>query len=217
LNSPFFINLLDEITSDERYYGEMAEAKKEFEKIAGQIMESDNSYNERINAFHNWYILDRPLNSTGKTPIQFYVESKSGSIPEDNLAGTKELIENHHSLFELVKLGKEDAVLKDLIQNKKIRVENADQLESLEKGDLFNSRLFQHGKLTYLSNYLILHPYSVYKLIRTEAKKVRKNGENAKPFLFRLLFFHSRWEQFTQMDVNNIYRFGAEFHGQKAV
>ncbi len=207
MNSPHFEKLFSAITEDDRYRGEMAAAKSEFERVAGQIMETDNSYDARINAFHNWYILDRPLSSTATTPLEYFIEFNANTFSEEEGAGLRDLAANIHSLFELLKFSKGRVLMRDLMSRKKHLVEGAEQLGSLERGDLFNTRIFRHGDKEYLTNYLLLHPYSVAKMVKSEARKVRKAKENPKAFLFHLLFFHSRWEQFSQMDVNKIYRF----------
>jgi hypothetical protein len=217
LNSQYFENLLDAISKDERYRGEMVAAKQEFEQVAGQIMESDESFEARMNAFHNWYILDRPMSQNGMTPLQYFLEFNANATPEDTAQHYRELLDNLHSVFELLRFSHGRAWVRDLISRKKHLVEGAEQLDFLERGDLINTRLFRHGGNEYLTNYLLLHPHSVTKMIRAEAKKVRKSKEDPKPFLFRLLFFHSRWEQFTQMDVDKIYRFGTSLHGQPAL
>lgn len=195
----------------------MSGAKVEFERIAGQIMETDRSYDARINAFHNWYVLDRPLAANGKTPLLYFIDYNVNSLADDIITGYRELSDNLHSVFELVRFSHPSVWLRDLITGKKFLVEGAEQMETMERGDLFNCRVFRHGRLSYLSNYLILHPGSVTRMIKSEAKKLRKTKEDPKPFLFRLLFFHSRWEQFTQMDVNNIYRFETPAHVPKPV
>lgn len=217
LNSQYFESLLNAILRDDRYREEMVAAKGEFERVAGQIMDSDDSYDAKVNAFHNWYILDRPMGRNGKTPLQYYLEFNANSIPEDAASHYKEMEDNLHSVFELLKITRGRAWIRDLIRRKKHLVSDVGQLEFLDRGELFNTRLFQHGGQEFLANYLILHPDSVQKMIRAEAKKVRKSKEDPKPFLFRLLFFHSRWEQFTQMDVDKIYRFGPSLHGQPAL
>ena len=217
MNSQYFEALFTAVMEDERYRGEMVAAKEEFEPVAGQMMESDESFDARVNAFHNWYILDRPMTGTGITPLRYYLESNADVLPEDAVLGYRDLYDNVHSVFELLKLNGEVAYLRDLISRKKHVVEGARQLDSMERGDLFNTRVFAHGKKSYLTNYLLLHPAGVTRIIRAEAKKVRKAKEDSKPFLFRLLFFHSRWEQYTQMDEDKIYRFQAPAHEQPAV
>ncbi|MCZ6531682.1 MAG: hypothetical protein O7A08_01810 [SAR324 cluster bacterium] len=215
--SQYFENLIGAIMEEDRFRGELAMAKKEFEEVAGQLMESDRSFYARINAFHNWYVLDRTMAKTGKTPLAYYLEFNANSIPEDAAEGYRELGQNVNSLFKLLKISRDRAYVRDMMSRKKHVVDGAEQLAFLERGDLFNTRVFKHGKQEYLTNYLILHPLNVSKIIRAEARKVRKSGRDSRAFLNRLLFFHSRWEQFTQMDLDKIYRFPAEGNGNPDV
>ena len=216
MDSQYFEGLLNTILEDSRFRGELVEAKAEFERVAGQIMESDESYDARVNAFHNWYVLDRPMSQNGKTPLHYYLEFNATTIAAEPAARYQELDGHLHSVFELLKFSHGRCWVRDLISRKKLQVEEGGQLEYIERGELFNTRLFMHEGTHILANYLILHPHSVLKMIRAEAKKVRKAKSDPKPFLFRLLFFHSRWEQFTQMDVDKIYRFEPTLHGQPA-
>ncbi len=215
LNSQHFEKLLLAVTQEDRYRSEMVAAKQEFEQVAGQIMETDNSYDARINAFHNWYILDRPLTARGLTPLQYFVEYNANSFAPDELEGFRRLGEQIHSVFEVVRLGRGDAIVRDLIQRKKYSLEEISSLAGLERGSIFNTRVFPNGEGREISNYLILHPDSVAKRIKAEAKRVGKAGLDSRAFLFRLLFFQSRWEQYAQMDVKNIYRFDAPENGRK--
>jgi len=217
VTSPFFINLFSEVTAQSRYNHELVAAKEEFQRISGQIMDTDRSYDARVNAFHNWYILDRELSDKNATPAKYFLEYNRNTFDADTLAGYAELQENVHSVFQLLKFKKDAMTIRDLMTNKKYNVEEANQLATMEPGEVFNSRIFKHGKLYYLSNYVIVHPQEVVKSIRAEAKRWRKSKKSPKPFLFQLLFFHSRWEQFTQWDVRNIYRFDGETSGATAL
>lgn len=207
MSSSYFLDLFSTVTQQSRFSSEMVAAKEEFEQVAGQIQDTDNSYDARFNAFHNWYILERPLLKNGLTPLEYFLQQSADSMPEEKLASYRELADNIHSVFELVKFNKSAALLRDLMEGKKYLVKEAGLLESMEKGDIFNSRLFLHGEQYHLTNYVILHPPTVYKSIKANAKKLRKAKGEVKTFLYRLLFFHSRWEQFSQMEVGNIYRF----------
>ena len=207
MSSPYFLQLFSEILEKPRFNSEVTSAKEEFQKIAGQIMESDRSYNARINAFHNWYILDRPLHSVNQTPHRYYIEYNRNTLEETAVKGLGELADNIHAVFQLLKLKKDVFMVRDLASGKKYAVQDAVQVATMEHGEVFNSRLFVHDGKYFLTNYVIVHPPEVAKIIRAEAKRVRKKKEDSKSFLFRLLFFHSRWEQYSQWDVRNIYRF----------
>ena len=207
MESPYFNSLLQHVSLERRYNKELTLAKDEFEKIAGPIFESDRNFDARINAFHNWYILDRPLKETGKTPLAYYLEFNANSLSTEEWKRYEELLSHAHSLFELVKSDPMRTVLRDLLSGAKFTLDGALQTQHLDKGALFITRLFRHQEQWYFSNYLILHPGGVAKEIRKQAQRVRKTGSPAKPFLYQLMLFQGRWEQYKQMDVHSIYRF----------
>jgi hypothetical protein len=209
LESPYFNSLLQHISVERRYNKELTLAKEEFEGFAGPIRESDRNFDARINSFHNWYILDRPLKENGKTPLSYYLEFNANSLRTEEWKRYEELLSHTHSLFELRKTGAKQTVLRDLMVGTTVTLEGANQTQHLDKGALFNTRLFRHNEQWFFSNYLILHPGGVAGEIRRQARLVRKAGSPVKPFLFRLMLFQGRWEQYKQMDVHNIYRFGA--------
>jgi len=187
----------------------LARAKEEFQDFAGPIFESDRNFDARINAFHNWYILDRPLKVNGKTPLAYFLEFNANTLSEEAWKRYEELGNHLHSLFELSKVGPKGSVLIDVLTGKKIALDGTDQTQHLDKGALFNTRLFSHQGQWYFSNYLILHPGGIGKDIMQEAKKRRKAKAPSKPFLYQLMLFQGRWEQYKQMDLHAIYRFSA--------
>jgi hypothetical protein len=207
LESPYFNNLLQFVAQEERYNRELRDAKEEFEAFAGPIYESDRTYDARINSFHNWYILDRPLKATGVTPLQYFLDYNANSLPRQEWYHYKELEANLHSLFDLVKLTRNATRVRDLLSGRKCDILGNDATHHLDPGVLFNSRLFCHGNAWYFTNYFLLHPAVVGKQIRAEARKARKAREDPKPFLFRLLLYQSRFDQYKQMEPAKIYRF----------
>lgn len=207
MESQYFNNLLEFVAQEERYNKELTLAKEEFERFAGPIFVTDRSYDARINSFHNWYILDRPLREQGVTPLQYFVEYNANTLAENELRRYKELDGNLHSLFELVKFGKNKTRVKDLVTGKKYDIDGIEQTQAMDPGLLFNSRIFRHEPAYYFSNYFLLHPSVVSREIRVEAKKTRKRKEDPKQFLFNLVLYQSRYDQYKQMEPWKIYRF----------
>jgi hypothetical protein len=208
LESPYFNSLLQQVSADSRYNRELTAAKEEFQAFAGPIFESDRNFDARINAFHNWYILDRPLTTQGKTPLAYFLEFNANTLGTEQWQRFEELSRHVHSLFELGKTGPKGTVLRDVLSGKKIVLDGVQQTQHLDKGALFNTRLFRHQDRWYFSNYLILHPGGVAREIKLAAKRSKKSQAEAKPFLYQLMLFQGRWEQYKQMDLHAIYRFG---------
>ena len=209
MESPYFNSVLQQVSADPRYNRELAVAKEEFQAFAGPIFESDRNFDARINAFHNWYILDRPLKSNGRTPLDYFLEFNANAISAESWQRYAELVRHLHSLFELIKTGPKVTVLRDIVSRKKIALDGAEQTEHLDKGALFNTRLFRHGEQWFFSNYLILHPGSVGKDIKQAARRSKKAHAPIERFLYQLMLFQGRWEQYKQMDLHAIYRFSA--------
>ena len=207
VESPFFKNLISFVAQNKRYNKEMAIAKEEFERFAGPIYESDRSYDARINSFHNWYILDRPLKEEGVTPLVYFLEFNANSLPQHELAGYRELEHNLHSVFELLKISGGCSRVRDLLTGRKLDVEGVDGTEFMDKGTLFNTRIFSHGDTLYFSNYVLPHPVGAQKVVHQQAKRVRKAKADLKSFLFQLVLFQSRWDQYKQMELKHIYKF----------
>ena len=209
MESPYFNSLLQQVSADPRYNRELTVAKEEFQTFAGPIFESDRNFDARINAFHNWYILDRPLKVNGKTPVAYFLEFNANTLNTEEWARYEELTHGVHSLFELSKTGPKGTQLVDLLAGGKTMLEGAQQTQHLDKGALFNTRLFHHQNEWFFSNYLILHPGGIGRDILQEAKRVRKSKSPVRPFLYQLMLFQGRWEQYKQMDLHAVYRFSA--------
>ena len=129
MNSQYFEALFTAVMEDERYRGEMVAAKEEFEPVAGQMMESDESFDARVNAFHNWYILDRTLSGEGSTPLEYFLEFNANSLSQEELTGYRELSDNVHSVFELAKRSREHTWVRDLVSGRKHIVEGGDDTD----------------------------------------------------------------------------------------
>ena len=206
MQSRYFTSLLQLLLQDERYHAELSAAKREFEEMAGPIVATDRGYDARINSFHNWYILDRALIFNGKTPLDYFLEYNANSLSPSELGEYRALQDNTHSVFQLSRLTKFHTHLVDLVSGTKFKVEGVEDSGTLDRGALFNARLFRHGDKHYLSNYFIMHPAEVTRQVQKQAKRLRKQKADPKAFLFRMLLYQSRWEQYKQMDVEVIYR-----------
>ena len=207
MESRYFESLLHYISQDDRFNREMPAAKQEFEQIAGPIYDSERQYVARINSFHNWYILDRRLNDPGITPLEYFLQFNANSLSQEELTGYRELADNVHSVFELAKRSRTHTWVRDLLGGRKYVVEGGDDTDHFDPGALFNTRLFFHSGKTYFSNYMVPHPEEVVREVKIAAKRTRKTKADPKSFLFQLLLFHGRWEQYRQFEARNIYRF----------
>ncbi|MBI4379418.1 MAG: hypothetical protein HY578_10015, partial [Nitrospinae bacterium] len=62
------------VMTSEPFTNELKKARTEYTKVAGEVFEDDKSFEMRMNSFLEWYILDRPISSKNKTPLQTYLD-----------------------------------------------------------------------------------------------------------------------------------------------
>ena len=206
VQSKAFEQLIQYVLQKPDYQGEIVEAKAEFETLAGKIYDTDRGYDARIKSFHNWYILDRKLKQGGTPLDKFLAEEAAADLSGASLVMYQELKENVHSVFVLGKRNERYSWLTNLLNRKTYRVRGSEEVAMLDRGSLFNTRLFPHDNVYYFSNYLVLHPGEILRELRRATAKIRRKRELHKTFLFKLLLFQSRWEQYRQMDVAKIYQ-----------
>lgn len=209
MESRYFNNLFHFISEDERFNQEMPAAKQEFEQTAGPIMEMDREFLARMNSFHNWYILDRPLRSLNITPLDYFLEFNANTLDPDDLDRYRELRHNIHSVFELRKRTRAHTWVQDLLTRTKYAVEGSEETDHIDPGTVFNTRLFTHNDKVYFSNYLVPHPLDLSRTIKARARQIRKSRADPKSFVLLLILYQSRWDQYRQMEPKNIYRFEA--------
>lgn len=153
----------------------IVEAKEDFFRHGGKIFAEDDNYHQRIYYFLNHFVFERALSATLRgTPFLEYLETAEGS--EAAVDGFT------HSLFKILKIKGDHLFLKDLITDKKIRVEKqvGQVFEGIEKNDVFQGFLFHQLEQTFLSRGLIFHPVRSHKIILTQLKQERKAPKSTK-------------------------------------
>ncbi len=188
------------------FHDELNQAKKEFFDNAGTLDENNPHYNLRMHQFYEWYFLTRPLKSYMKTPLEvckFHRELRLS--PQDELV-IQILLEHRHSVFEFLKLKKEEVHLKDLFKNDKIFVEQNGLIFGFDEKEYFEARLVKlDGKFYFLKSFCF-HPESAQKFIASEVKVHRKNSDlNPGTFILRLNKMRYKFEQYKHVKPELIY------------
>ncbi|MES2744098.1 MAG: hypothetical protein V4655_01670 [Bdellovibrionota bacterium] len=158
----------------------IAAAKEQFFLNCGKIFAEDDNYHQRIYYFLNHFIFERGLSPTVRaTPFLEYLETAEGSTtPVDGFT---------HSLFKITKIKSDHLFLKDLLSEKKIRVDKqiGQVFEGIEKNDVFQGFLLHQAAQTVLSRGLIFHPARSHKIIANLLKQERKAQKFGKDQLLR--------------------------------
>lgn len=204
-----FKQLLEELykfSSDPRFEKKAKEAYDEFEGRAGTVYEDDESYENRMTAFLEWFILEKPAADGGKRVIDVYRNERArGSETELQLLAA--LDECVHDIFHVRSVKKPYVKVDSLVSNKTCWIEDEERAQTLRKGDLFEGRIIQFGKTWLMTNTLLNHPSKVFKFVKAEGKAIRKNGgDGLKDFIFRLTTMRTRWERSRRIDAAEIYK-----------
>lgn len=192
---------------------EILVGKKEFFEKTGKLRETDPSYTQRLNAFLMWFIFDRTLTHTHTNTIPFdiFMRDASKQSEQIDLSFCSQLIPHLHSLFILKKITKEYSVIKDIIHKKKYKIPQIECMVGIEKDTIFETRMFDLEGTKYFANYFIFHPQQVNKQIIQQIKLIRKAPKLIPNLIIKLHHFHTKFENYRNMDIRFIYHFDKQF------
>lgn len=167
------LNNLIETISQNNLSHEIYEAKKEFQKISGEIFEDDKSYESRMGSFLEWFTFDRFLNESSETPLQKYLGRQRESLSP----GDRELCENVsksiHGLFILKRVKPDRVVVLELLGDKKYQVKEDQGGILFSKGDIFEARIIPFDDQLFFSDNFCYHPRQTTGFIKTKIKELR--------------------------------------------
>ena len=185
---------------------ELMKAKVYYQEKTGKFRETNENYENSINAFHYWFLFD--WGCTFKTdkkvsPYQIYLDNNP-LVRQDS----KQCVHSQiHSLFEFIKVTKTETVIFDLFSKKKLKIPDTETLFSFEKGCYFETRLINFQGKLFFSPFLTMHPAVVYRQLRKQIKLIRKQPDKWPDFLLYLSHLHYKWVNYPKFNVSNIYVF----------
>ena len=110
------LDSLIKYATSERFADEILQAKKEYQKHAGELFEDDKSYENRMNAFLEWYTFDRPL-SDQIVPLEKFIEENRNILPAEQMAIYDGFLNNIHGIFILKKIKDDQVVIYNLFDD----------------------------------------------------------------------------------------------------
>jgi len=194
--------------------GELKQAKGEFIARTGDLFESDAAFERRIQAFLEWYTLDRPTGLSSKRPIELFVEHrKNTGADAQELERLEGLTRTHLTLLEYKKAKEETLILSDILQadkkKQKVQVYERRKPAGLASGDILEARLVPYdGKLMFSEAVLVL-PREGFKVIAKVCKRYR--GEMHEQMLridlvHRVAYFANRCERYKHVSPLRIFQ-----------
>ncbi len=197
---------------------DIVRAKQEyFAHTGGEVHAEDRCFESRMQAFFNWYLLDRKKD--GATPVQRFMQEKGAGLnapDKDILMGFMHsrlgLYEyrGRGTLFRWVKKGR--IRVRDAVTRKYFDVTERRQMHGLELGDLFEARLVPVGGSWHFSTSFTYHPREQKPVIVREIRKRRKKGTVDVPaLLWELERMSLQAERFKNVNIEAIYNFQNPF------
>jgi hypothetical protein len=200
------LDALISFASAERHKEELLKAKAEYFAGTGEIFEDDRAFEMRMASFLDYYVFDRPLPDTGRTPAQLFLADAATEAERAMRAG---FVETRHSLWEVKKLAKELVRLRDQFTGKDTDVFERRQPAGLNKGDLIEARLIPVEGRWLFSPAFCFHPAEAKKVILKELKRLKKEEPSFRPrdFIWTLAKMRLKWDRYRNIAVADIYAF----------
>jgi len=203
---------------------EILKAKQEyFAQTGGEVHEEDRCYESRMQAFFNWYLLERKM-ADGATIVERYLREKGADLAGQDKDVMIGCTQSRLSLFEYRGTGglfsrpaKGQVRVRDLATGEDFDVTERRQMHGLEIGDLFEARLVPIGRTLHFSTSFTYHPREARREILREVKKRRKQGvADGRQLVWELERMYLQHERFKNVALNAIYNFDTPFLSKRA-
>lgn len=186
---------------------EIKQARGEYFSLSGGVREDEPSFEPRIEAFTEWYVLDRVLGDGNKTPLELYLSSKRGELGAEEVEVYEGFRNSQRGVFEFLKTRKEHLLVRDLSTRQKVAIFERRQPAGLEKGAVLEARVLNFRGNPIFTKGIIYHPMEVRKFIVAEVKKLMKQDPAAYPQLVRWLSLaRLRCDRYRRVDPVRLYR-----------
>jgi len=202
---------------------DIVDAKKEyFGGTGGEVHEDDRCFEQRTQAFFNWYLLDRQKD--GSSPVQRFLREQGATLEARDKDVIMGLTQSRLGLYEyrgrrgFLRPPKQGQVrVRDVITGNDFNVTERRQMHGLEVGDLFEARLVPLGGTYHFSSSFTYHPREMRRAILREVKRRKKKGQVAvRDLLWELERMQLQSERFRNVSIENIYDFEKPFLGPRA-
>jgi flagellar motility protein MotE (MotC chaperone) len=179
---------------------DILEARRDYQKISGEIYEDDRSYEARMGLFLEWYVFDRKVPGQEKTPLELFVEQNGASGDSEELKKARLFSDNINGIFVVKKIRNDEVVALNLLDAVKYNVKEDDGKLLFHKNDLFEGRIVKGDGSYYFSPNFCFHPQEAEKYIKSEVKKIASTRDI---FVKELKVFYSDLKALTsRLDKN---------------
>ena len=172
------LNKVIEYVAGSAFSEDVYKAKKEYQKVAGDIFEDDESFDTRMATFLEWYTLDRIPDNGTKTPLLEYIEKFKDEFSSETLKTYNDFTNNIYGIFIVKKIKSDHVVILNLFDIKKYKVKEKQSEIIFHKNDIFQGRivLYQGEYLFTGNNYF--HPQKALKVIKSGIEQLDKDKKS---------------------------------------
>jgi hypothetical protein len=184
---------------------EAARARAEFLESTGRVMDDEPGWDERMQAFLEWYALERIMDGADLRPIDRYRRERT-LAPEDAEAAAA-LAASHWSLFFTLEIQPGHTHVDDLLCGGRFIVHERRKLPGLEAGDVFEGRLVSEAGKTLFGRSFFFHPRDAVEAIREYVAEAAQVGDVKQDVLFRLAERRWRSERYHNVHIAKVYAY----------
>jgi hypothetical protein len=185
--------------------GEAGRARRDYLEATGNMADEEPGWDERMQAFLEWYALERKMDGTELRPIDRYRQELTLS-PEDVDAAAA-LAASHWSLFAVLAIEPGRAHVQDLLGGGCFIVHERRKLAGLEAGDVFETRLYSEGGKTLFGRSFFFHPRDAAQPIREYLAEAARSGDAKQDVLFRLAERRWRSDRSRNVQLAKVYAY----------
>jgi hypothetical protein len=196
----------------EQHPEDLEHAMKEFERLTGKFDDEHENFNSKMDDFRTWFVL---FYNFSEKPHYMLEKAKLAQKEKDKLSDIyKKFSTSTSSVFKILKIKKNQILLKDLIYKQTFKVEDSLQALTLEEGGFIQTTVFKTSETLYTMAFgVVSHPNEarvfILKQIKNLLKKNKKTKDNIKLESFSLMqeLMSMRYQLFKykQVSVDKVY------------
>jgi hypothetical protein len=210
MNYEPYIEKLMQFYTGSKFLSEVKAAKDDFFEKAGTFEEGSSDFELKMSQFTDWYLFTRKVSGNGRVFAEIVLDDPGYKIGDDERPAYLNLRNSRHSLFEFLKLKKDDVHIRDLFTGFKYVLQKSRINVGFNKEEYFEARLIPHEGGFVFSSSFCFHPVAVNKFILKEIKRVNKLPEEEQAgareeLVARLFKMKNKHEQYRHLDIQNIY------------
>lgn len=195
------IDELVEYISTSGREADVTKAKEEYFRENAGIFGDEESYDMRIGAFLEWYMIDRMIG--GKSLLEEYAETIDDMEKREGLLSLRDGL---RSIFEVTGVYDDRVYLKDLVGKKKYVVMSPYANKFFKNKNILDCRIFKYDEKRYtMSESYFFHPEKAKKTIVSKLKEAAAM-DKVGPLLNSMANMSIKWERYRNFKVEEIYK-----------